>query len=588
MPVLPTVGASYADATFGTSTYRLAAPLTQDEAMSTYSRVQAWNADDTKMFLTDRQGYAILYDATTTPPTYINRITADVGDLLPVSLDVLWSFTDSKRIYYVPGRSTGHGLELRYVDISACTPASCSLTSHLVHTFSCTADAQTGDIAAGLQGNQIETGSGAQGGMFDKTDRYFSFSCDLVDGGGRHEIDLIRFDRQTDSVAYQDKWYKTCPGQVPTGCGTWSTTGLRKNLIRMSQHPDARFITIIWQGGTRDAQWKRGMGTEVFDPNYNYLGVASPYNGHADTGYDINGIPVWVGISSWRLDVKDERAISITDLTKVAPDRQTYKRILLPCTYSRSGPGCDSGTSFGGKHGASHISMTGTWGSLPGYGLVSTMILAGYAYANGRVPEYPPGTTLGTSVEKAGSATVTPASMVQIASGVVSTVDTAANMESVLWTATDASTAMASFAKVHPSGAPVACLSCGDTGFGALENFAVKIDASAPDNSDAQFWRIGRTMAIRDNDYNAEPHTAVSRDFTQIVWGSTWNVDPGSNGLTYAFWTRLGEATPPIPPQPTPCVCVEQTVSRWAWRVIFFVLLIVLIAVWVLLKKLRT
>jgi hypothetical protein len=47
-------------------------------------------------------------------------------------------------------------------------------------------------------------------------------------------------------------------------------------------------------------------------------------------------------------------------------------------------------------------------------------------------------------------------------------------------------------------------------------------------------------MAIRDNEYNAEPHTAVNRDFTQIVWGSTWNTDPTSSLFpVYGFWTSL-------------------------------------------------
>jgi hypothetical protein len=82
-------------------------------------------------------------------------------------------------------------------------------------------------------------------------------------------------------------------------------------------------------------------------------------------------------------------------------------------------------------------------------------------------------------------------------------------------------------------------LSCGDTGFGAMENFIVKIDTTAADGSNAVTWRVGRTMAIRDNSYNAEPHTAVNRDFTQIVWGSTWNVDPGSTGTVYGFWTKI-------------------------------------------------
>ena len=48
-------------------------------------------------------------------------------------------------------------------------------------------------------------------------------------------------------------------------------------------------------------------------------------------------------------------------------------------------------------------------------------------------PRYPPPTTLGTAVTAPGTVTVTPASMSRIGAGVVSTVDTGANMESVTW-----------------------------------------------------------------------------------------------------------------------------------------------------------
>jgi hypothetical protein len=84
-------------------------------------------------------------------------------------------------------------------------------------------------------------------------------------------------------------------------------------------------------------------------------------------------------------------------------------------------------------------------------------------------------------------------------------------------------------------------VSCGDTGFAAMENIAVKIDTKAADNSSAIFYRIGRAMSIRDADYNAEPHTAVNRDFTQITWGSDWNTD---GGRVYGFWTKLPAAVP--------------------------------------------
>jgi hypothetical protein len=485
--------------------------------------------------------YMDLYDATTTPPTPINRITLSDGHGIDAAdNDALWAFTDPHRIYYNLGASSGHGLELRYVDVSDCTTSICVLTPHIVHVFSCETDS-TSSLGAGVAGNKIETGSGAQGGMFDKTDRYFSFTCDKVDGTGRHEIDFIRYDRQTDTVTHQDKWYKVCPGEVPLGCQVYNNLGKDTNLIRMNQHPDSRFITVVWQCGARDATWTRGCGTEIFDPSYNFLGVADAYDGHQDVGFDVNGAPVLVAVGSNRFDLKDERAISITDLTKLSTTGVTYKRVLLPCSYSRQ-TGCDRGTFLGAKSGASHISMTGSWGSLPGYGLFSTMMLAGPH--RGNAPDYPAGTTLGTTVFSPGTVTVTPGNMSQIAVGVVSTVDTGANMETVTWTAVTGTTATATFAKAHAGTAAVKCLSCGATGFGAMENLAVKIDTTAPDGSPAVFWRIGRTMAIRDNNYNAEPHTAVNRDFTQITWGSTWNTDP-TNSLfpVYGFWTKLNSPT---------------------------------------------
>jgi Bacterial Ig-like domain (group 2) len=544
MPQLLGPGGSYADPTWGTTTYRLAVtPANKSsQVIPTYSRVQSWNADNTLMFMTDLTGDALdLYDATTTPPTPINRITTDLGtNVYPDSIDsdALWGNTtaDKNLIFFQGGSGTPYGLSLMYVDVSACTRSNCRLHANIVHTFSCAADPNTGDIPDGTVGNKIETGSGGQGGMFDSTDRYFSFTCDKVDGTGRHEIDFIRYDRQADAVTTQEKWYNLCPGQTPAGCAVWSKSGLRHSLIRMNQHPDSRFITVIWQCGARDATWTRGCGTELFDPSYNFLGVISPYNGHQDVGFDVNGVPVWVGVASFRNDMSDERSISIADLTKVSQTTQTYKRILLPCSYSRQST-C-KGTYLGAKAGASHISMT-AW-DLPGYGLFSTMIMAGPQI--GIAPNYPAGTTLGTAVNP-GTVTISPTSMTQIGAGVVSMVDTGTNAETVTWTAATSTAGTATFTKTHAANAAVKCLSCGDTGWASMENVAVKIDSTAADGSTAQFWRIGRTMGIRDNIYDAEPHSTVNRDFTQIIWGSTWNTDPTSYTSVNGYWTRL---SPPI------------------------------------------
>jgi len=129
--------------------------------------------------------------------------------------------------------------------------------------------------------------------------------------------------------------------------------------------------------------------------------------------------------------------------------------------------------------------------------------------------------------------------MSQIGAGVVSMVDAGASAEAVAWTGVTGTAATATFMKAHAANAVVRCLSCGDTGWGSMENVAVKIDSTAADGSMAQFWRIGRTMGIRDNTYDAEPHSTVNRDFTQIIWGSTWNTDPASYASVNGYWTRL-------------------------------------------------
>jgi hypothetical protein len=627
MPPIPAPGGSWLDPTFGTTTWRLAVPPANKsgKAIPAYNRVQAWNSNNTLMFMVDMGNAGLdLYDATTTPPTPINRITTDLGPGIYPDAgdgDALWAFTDPHRIYFQAAAGSAYGRSLMYVDVSACTPSNCVLHPTIVHTVSCTTDAVSNpELGAGVEGNKIETGSGAQGGMFDNTDTYFSFTCDKVDRTGRHEIDFIRFNRMTNTVEHQQKWYTLCPGAQPQGCAAyWSSGRQGRGVIRMNQHPDHRYIAVIWQAGatvpgsgtssppthiniTRNvltvtarntlqpgteakfhnlsaatylnnqfvivtsatnseftaifphadddqaitsgtitglscainANWVRGCGVEVFDDHYNFLGPAAAYPGHMDTGFDVNGIPVMVTVGSHHGDGLDERAIGISSFATLSTTAVIEKRVLLPCSFTRQ-PTCN-GTFLGSKPG--HISMTGTWGSLPGYGLYSSMMVAGPVI--GFPPRYPPPTTLGTAVTAPGTVTVTPASMSRIGAGIVSTVDTGANMESVTWTAVTPTTATATFTKAHSSTAAVNCLSCGETGFGAMENFAVKIDTNAPDGSNAVFWRIGRTMAIRDNYYNAEPHTAVNRDFTQIIWGSTWNADPpNSSAPIYGFWTTL-------------------------------------------------
>ena len=561
MPSTPAAGGFFSDPVFGTTTYRVAVRNGGVQAYSVYSRVQMWNANNTRLILSDENSFAVLYDATTTPPAPINRILVDVGVVDPGDSDALWANTDSNVIYYVPTTSSGHGLELRSVDISNCTAASCSLTSTLVHKFACTTDATSNpELGAGIVGNKIETGSGAQGGMFDATDRYFTFTCDKVDSAGRHEIDFIRYDRQLDQVTTQTKWYNLAPGSNPANNAAFVKVGNKAvNIIRMAQHPNGQDITVIWQAGNYDETWTRGSGIEDFDPSFNFKGVVSGFATHEDLGYDVNGKPVWVGVGSQCLNcrtnsrggVDNLNTIEIVDLTALsttlpASGIPTGKvHALLPCSYGYANgsglPGsstCYVGPKLGVKASTPHISMTGSWGSVKGYGLFSTLTNYG-ANAPYATQDAPAVTTLTSAITAMGAQTfpVGSTATIGVGTGITIGVIGGAAPDFCTVTAVSGNNVTCTVAHTHASGETVQNVTAGDTGFGAFEMLAVKIDSTQPDWSPLPwFGRIGRTMSVRDADYNAEPHAGANRDFTQITWGSNWNTD---GGTVYGFWTKL-------------------------------------------------
>jgi hypothetical protein len=287
-----------------------------------------------------------------------------------------------------------------------------------------------------------------------------------------------------------------------------------------------------------NSAWKVGCGTAAYGPTYNFLGPISVGIQHQDNGFDVNGIPTLVGVGTFIGNDSDYYSLEVVNLTTLSTSGITSKQIQLPCAFAYSGTPCPSSLFLGEK--SWHVSMTGTWGTVPGYALVST--LTGSGANSGRPVDMPLATTLGTAVTSAGTHTVTPASMATIGVGTQQLVDYgSANVETVTVTGVTSSTFTATFAKTHTRTAPVSNLTVGDTGPYAMENIAVKIDTTAASGSTAQVWRLGRAMSVRDADYSAEPHTAVNRDFTQITWGSNWNTD---GGRVYGFWTKLPAAAP--------------------------------------------
>lgn len=547
MPAQPAAGSSYTDSNYGTTSYRLVPPSNSSSGnvIPTYSRVQSWNSDGTRLMMLDGNT-ADLYDATTTPPAPMGRIILN-GEIYafldPGDNDVAWANTDPNTIFFT-SFSSSHGLDLRKVNISSCVVGSCNVTPVLLHTFACTTDANS-PLGAGIAGNKIETGSGAQGGMIDATDTYASFSCDFINGNGRNEIDLISYNMKTDTILVQEKWYNLCPGSTPSGCKVTHSLPLGANLFRMSQHPDGAHNTIIWQTNTSDcpaidSSWVRSCATESFDHSFNYLGGINAYNGHQDMGYDINGLPVWVGSCNTNAP-KQYRCFQITNLNTLSPTAITGTRILLPCSFSYT-TGCESGTNLVGSK-SWHVSMT-SWQHWPGWALVSTMMLAGPN--SGHQPLAPGATTLGTAVAAAGTVTITPGSMATIAPGVLSVIDYGqTNAEVLTWTATTSTTATATFAKTHAATATIWCMSCGNTGFGAMEILEMKIDSTVANLSNAVYYRVARSHAIQDGNYSCEPHATVSRDFSSFITASSWDKDcnPGTGAtIVNGYWMPV---TPP-------------------------------------------
>jgi hypothetical protein len=573
---MPAQGSSLLDTLWGTTTYQLGQNSQQSyPAIPVYARQQHWNIDGTKMITAEAQGgWADLYDATTTPPTPINRIVTDSSAyqlVNGINCDVGWSNTDANVLYYYPcSVSMANGPEIRSVNISTCTAGAgnCNLTSSLVKSFSCTSTALSNpELTVGTQGIIFETGSGGQGGMIDNAADFIG-SCDYLDEAGRHTIDVIRYNLTTNTTA-QTKWYNLCPGNTPTGCAWYSPyvatygPGSIKNIMRMSQHPNGQYVSILWQYGptSYDELWTRGGGAEIFDPNWNFLGVAAAWITHEDMGWDVNGIPVWVGVNAQCLycstnprGVMDgPNAMEIVDLTKISGTLDAHGiptgkiHTLMPCSYGYySGTGtptggtCYAGGNLEQKVITPHISMVSTGaGGLPGYGLLSTLFLGGGTYPY-TAQDKPAATTLTQAITSTGSQTFSVASVatIKVGTSISLGVTGGSSPETCKITAVSGLNVTCTVLYAHANGEAVQSVSVGDTGMGAMEMIALKIDSTQADWTPiTSYYRIGRTRSIRGSNYNAEPHAAPNRNFTQIIYGSNWEKDDGTT--VYGFWMPL-------------------------------------------------
>lgn len=327
-PTIPAPGGTYTDPTWGTTTTRLqsmttcAIDSTHTTACSArssypdYSKQEPWNSDGTKLLILDSEAWYHLYDAATL--TDLARITGASG--LCCDDDVRWSHSDPNLIYYRSGMS----LKSYNINTHAVTT---------LHTFACTDGVHSGtSIGNGDEGNS------------DINDRYWPEVCSYYDGSYNASLAVIVYDRQTD--------VETANVPVATICGGSCSGFSKSDLINwVGMSPSGGNVIIQWNKNSNvEANYVRPMGTELFDPNLNYIGKICASNGHGDVGYDVNGVEVYV--SQWNLTY-DNRIMKWRKLSDLSEGK-----IPFPSTWTNDA--------------LYHISMRAQTGAAKGWALISS------------------------------------------------------------------------------------------------------------------------------------------------------------------------------------------------------------------------
>jgi Bacterial Ig-like domain (group 3) len=295
----PAFGTSQVDPIFGTTTTLPPAisDCGNDCSWGTsvdYSKVMPWSVDMKYFTVQDGQAWIFLYDATTTPYTFIRRIQissatntygAGGGDLVTDEANWHWSRTAGTHlIYYTGCVPASDGSCAGRNALKAYNPD--TDTSTLVHDFTPTiaAYAAAGCIAIN---NERE-------GEYSDNDNLFAFTCNTAEGDNSQVAAMV-FNKSSNTVVSKaftgagNLCTYVTAGSTPGNCGSNSM-----NYITVS--PSGKYILVNWNGGTcgHDYCWTAGGGTEVFDPNLNYLGGATGNNNHGDVGYDVAGNEVFV------------------------------------------------------------------------------------------------------------------------------------------------------------------------------------------------------------------------------------------------------------------------------------------------------
>ncbi|MBL0159490.1 MAG: hypothetical protein IPP47_20640 [Bryobacterales bacterium] len=249
----------------------------------------------------------------------------------------------------------------------------------------------------------------------------------------------------------------------------------------MTMSPSGQYLIVAWNATGREDTWHTCQGNELFDrTTLQSLGMVTAIDGHNDVGLDVNGHDVSVtgpyGHYATTEPLSNGYTVYVTKLSEVRPPPYTLatsyvRRYLIPCSYFYAQSGSDPYTGCSTASGyppSYHIS---------GRGSESELSRGWFLMSTYGMPANPPGEM---------------------------------------------------------------------PGWGKSENIAFRIDtniqATRAMNVPAQFRRVSRTVAHRNDVHSArglssgtywqEPHATASRDFTKILFASSWFADQGQV-LTY-------------------------------------------------------
>jgi hypothetical protein len=462
-----------------------------------YAKVTPWSVDDA-YYMADNMGWYHLFARTSNGTyTYKQRLktysasygsTRDYGSSDASFHGSLWGDGSNwvwannpatpHVIYYTGSSSTNtHAFQLKAYDADTDTISvihDFTPTIALVNSWGTCAHTATA-IDNQREGNQSDD------------DRYWAFG--VTDGTASGWCAVLVYDKTADAVVA----VKTlgANGLCGTqGCAAASALPY-PNWVGVS--PSGSYVLFNWQSTSSggDPGWTRGHGTEIFDRNLAFVGVASSGNGHGDVGYDANGVEIYVDrVNSnpitygyYELEMCDLSKLSQTVAGPYKPDGtggcQQY--LSLPCAWYKAGdPAHCPGGSSTATYGSYFISMRGSHGAARGWMLFSSVVLGG------------PGYSLPTGNGGFGA------------------------LENVAYK-----------------------MSWAD---GSSFNNSANVPS-------AQFVRLGRHRAIQSNDpkfpnYNAQSNTAPNHDFTKFAWTSTWDVaPPGAPSYAGSFYSLYTELT---------------------------------------------